>query len=121
MATQPATEALFQTKCKNCSGFEEKLSVTETNKVREEVSLMQKHEIISKMAQDLGGDASSLAAAENLFESFKYMISEYVLKHEFNCESKLSVQMVLWLEEKCQPNAVSPLHGLIGQYLAKRA
>lgn len=114
-------EALFQPKCKNCSGFEEKLSVVESNNVKEEVSLMQKHEIIRQMSSFIGSDTRSLTQAEELFENFKYMIAEYVMKHEFNCESKLSVQMVLWLEQKCEPTAMHPLHGIIGQYLQKRA
>jgi len=115
-----AAEPLFQPKCKNCSGFEEKLSVVETNEVKDEVSLMHKHEIIRQMSGFLGDDAQSLMQAEELFDRFKYMISEYVLKHEFNCESRLSVQMVLWLEQKCVPDAMNPLHNVITQYLTKR-
>lgn len=116
-----AAEPMFQPKCRNCSGFEEKLSVTEQNNVKEELSLMQKHEIIRQMSSYIGTDTRSLTQAEELFETFKYMIAEYVVKHEFNCESKLSVQMVLWLEQKCEPTAMHPLHGIIGQYLQKRA
>lgn len=119
-AKTPA-EPMFQTKCRNCSGFEEKLSVVEENHVKQEVSLMQKHEIIRQMSSVIGQNPQSMTQAEQLFEDFKYMIAEYVVKHEFNCESKLSVQMVLWLEQKCQPTAMHPLHGIIGQYLQKRA
>jgi hypothetical protein len=115
------SDPVFQPKCRNCSGFEEKLSVAEENTVKQEVSLMQKHEIISKMSSMIGEDTRSLMQAEELFENFKYMIAEYVVKHEFNCESKLSVQMVLWLEQKREPTAMHPLHGIIGQYLTKRA
>jgi hypothetical protein len=114
-------EQLFQPKCRNCSGFEEKLSVVEQTDVKAEVSLMDKHEIIRQMSSFLGTDPQALTQAEEIFENFKYMIAEYVVKHEFNCESKLSVQMVLWLEQKCQPTAMHPLHNIIGQYLTKRA
>lgn len=113
-------ESLFAPKCKNCSGFEEKLAVTTHDEVKDEVSLMHKHEIIRQMSSFIGTDTKALMQAEELFESFKYMIAEYVLKHEFNCDNKLSVQMVLWLEQKCQPAAMSPLNSLIHQYLAKR-
>lgn len=115
------TESLFQPKCRNCSGFEEKLSVVESSEIKDEVSLMHKHEIIRQISSFIGDDAGSLTQAEEIFENFRYMMAEYVLKHEFNCESKLSVQMVLWLEQKCQPQAMSPLQGIIGQYLVKRA
>lgn len=115
------TESLFQPKCRNCSGFEEKLSVVEASEVKDEVSLMHKHEIIRQISSYIGNDAGSLTQAEEIFENFRYMMAEYVLKHEFNCESKLSVQMVLWLEQKCQPQAMNPLQGIIGQYLSKRA
>lgn len=113
-------EPLFAPKCKNCSGFEEKLSVVETNEVKDEVSLMHKHEIIRQMSSFIGEDAQSLMQAEEIFDRFRYMMAEYVLKHEFNCESKLSVQMVLWLEQKCEPAAVTPLNNIISQYLSKR-
>ncbi|MBN8221017.1 MAG: hypothetical protein J0L53_08825 [Spirochaetes bacterium] len=116
-----SAEPMFQTKCRNCSGFEEKLSVVEETNVKQEVSLMQKHEIIRQMSSLIGQNPQALTQAEQLFENFKYMIAEYVVKHEFNCESKLSVQMVLWLEQKCEPTAMHPLHGIIGQYLQKRA
>lgn len=114
-------ESLFAPKCKNCSGFEEKLSAVEQDEVKGEVSLMHKHEIIRQMSSFIGTDTKALMQAEELFDSFKYMIAEYVVKHEFNCDNKLSVQMVLWLEEKCQPAAINPLHNLIHQYLNKRA
>lgn len=114
-------EPMFQPKCQNCSGFEEKLSISEKTDVKEEVSLMHKHEIIRQMSSILGDDARSLTQAEELFDSFKYMIAEYVVKHEFNCESKLSVQMVLWLEQKCMPTAMHPLRNIIGQYLSKQS
>lgn len=116
-----AAEPLFAPKCKNCSGFEEKLSVVEQNEIKDEVSLMHKHEIIRQMSAFIGDGAQSLLQAEEIFERFRYMIAEYVLKHEFNCENKLSVQMVLWLEQKCQPEAAAPLHNIISQYLSKRA
>jgi len=116
----PKAEPLFAPKCKNCSGFEEKLSVVEHNEVKDEVSLMHKHEIIRQMSAFIGDNAQSLMQAEEIFDRFRYMMAEYVLKHEFNCESKLSVQMVLWLEQKCEPTAAAPLHNIISQYLTKR-
>ncbi len=116
----PKAEPLFAPKCKNCSGFEEKLSVVEQSEVKDEVSLMHKHEIIRQMSAFIGDNAQSLMQAEEIFDRFRYMMAEYVLKHEFNCESKLSVQMVLWLEQKCQPTAAAPLHNIINQYLSKR-
>jgi len=116
-----AAEPLFAPKCRNCSGFEEKLAVVEHNPVKEEVALMHKHEIIRQLSTLFGADAKSLVQAEEIFEKFRYQMAEYVVKHEFNCENRLSVQMVLWLEEKCEPTAINPLHNIISQYLAKRA
>jgi hypothetical protein len=116
----PKSEPLFAPKCRNCSGFEEKLSVVEHNEIKEEVSLMHKHEIIRQMSAFIGDNAQSLVQAEEIFDRFRYMMAEYVLKHEFNCESRLSVQMVLWLEQKCEPKAAAPLNNIISQYLTKR-
>lgn len=116
----PKAEPLFEPKCRNCSGFEEKLSVVEHNEIKEELALMHKHEIIRQMSAFIGDNAQALMQAEEIFERFRYMIAEYVLKHEFNSESKLSVQMVLWLEQKCEPAAAAPLHNIIRQYLTKR-
>ena len=106
-------------KCAACSGYEEKLSVLETTLVKEEIALMNKHEIIRQMASYFGADITSLSRAEQVFDRFRYMIAEHVLKHEFNSESRLSVQMVMWLEQKREPTALRPLHQMIEQYLRK--
>ncbi len=113
-------EPLFAPKCRNCSGFEEKLAVIERNSIKEEVTLMHKHEIIRELAAFMGDSTECLVNAEELFDKFRYLIAEYVLKHEFNSESRLSVQMVLWLEQKCKPDAAAPLHNIINQYLSNR-
>ncbi|MBV6493074.1 MAG: hypothetical protein LDLANPLL_01089 [Turneriella sp.] len=114
------TTEKYQLKCKNCSGFEEKLGVVEENYIKEEVTLMQKHEIIRQMSMCMGADIECLQHAEKLFDNFKYLITEYVVKHEFNRENKLSMQMVLWLEEKCCPTSMAPLHSVITEYLQRR-
>ncbi|HRP68365.1 MAG TPA: hypothetical protein PLY93_02415 [Turneriella sp.] len=106
-----------ETKCKHCSGFEDKLSIAEQTEIKEEITLMQKHEIIRQMSMCMGADIECLQHAEKLFDQFKYHITEYVLKHEFNCESNLSLQMVLWLEEKCCPDSAKSLHSVMGKYL----
>jgi len=106
-------------RCTTCSGYEEKLSVLETTLVKEEIALMNKHEIIRQIASYFGADITSLSRAEQVFDRFRYMIAEHVLKHEFNNESRLSVQMVMWLEQKKEPAALRPLHQMIEQYLRK--
>ncbi|MCX7632361.1 MAG: hypothetical protein N2Z22_03400 [Turneriella sp.] len=91
----------------------------EHSELKEEIALMHKHEIIRQMSAFIGDTPQSLMKAEEIFERFRYMIAEYVVKHEFNCENRLSVQMVLWLEQKCTPEAATPLQKIIHQYLAK--
>lgn len=103
-------------KCKNCSGYEEKIHA-ESGEILHEIGLMAKHEIIAEMACHLGNRPEHLALAEQVFDSMRYQITEYVIKHEFNRENKVSVQMALWLDHKKEPAAASSLTGIIQKYL----
>ncbi len=114
----------YAEKCHNCSGFEEKLKPYQANTVDQEIAEMDKHELLCCIASSFGNDPAFFNLAEDIFDQLKYRITEYVLKHEYNRENNLSVDLTLWLEEQKSPKAAHPLHSLIHNYLkpaAKRA
>lgn len=111
------TGELISPKCKNCSGYEDKIDVESENLITTEMAEMDKHEIICKIASHMGDDPSLFSKAEDLFEIIKYKTTEYVLRHEFNHDSRLSVQLTLWLEQKQEPTSFNLLEQVMHKYL----
>ena len=104
-------------KCRYCSGYEEKINQKDQNPVYHEIAEMEKHELLNRMAAYMGSDPARLSDAEHMFEDIKYCITEYVLKHEFNEKNGLSVQVALWLEKRKEPDLYKPLENIIHTYL----
>ncbi|MES0492021.1 MAG: hypothetical protein ABUK01_18655 [Leptospirales bacterium] len=104
-------------KCRYCTGYEEKIVKKDTTDVSKEVTEMDKHEVVVKLASLLGNEPEALSHAESIFDEVKYSITEFVLKHEFNEESSLSVQVALWLEKRREPGLYKPLESVINKYL----
>ena len=100
--------------CPNCT---DKIEPRNLGRLDEEIAQMDKHEVLCSIASSFGKDPSLLNVAEKIFESIKYQMTEYVLKHEFNAKSELSVELALWLEQKQQPQAAKPLVSLMTAYL----
>lgn len=110
----------YSPRCKNCSGYEEKILLHKDNEILGEIAEMDRHEIICRIAGFLGTEPSCLSLAEKMFNNIKYQITEYVLKHEFNNENDLSVQLAIWLEQKQAPELMQPLHSIISRYLTTK-
>ena len=104
-------------RCKNCTGYEDKLDMYEPSQESSELAAMEKHEIITDIARHLGNDAFCLGQAEELFNQIKYHVTDYVLKHEYNLDNRLSVQIAMWLEERKKPQSMEPLGNIIQNYL----
>ncbi|MDH4199581.1 MAG: hypothetical protein OEV66_04290 [Spirochaetia bacterium] len=107
----------LSTSCRYCTGFEDKIIKKDTDPVHKEVADMERHEIISFLGSCMGDSPMYLTKAEKVFDEIKYSITEYVLKHEFNEESGLSVQVALWLEKRKEPALYQPLEYVINKYL----
>ena len=107
----------LSSKCRYCSGYEEKINKKEIDPLYNEIKEYDKHELINCISERLGNRPETLQQAEELLESLKYSITEYVLKHEFNEESGLSVHMALWLEKRREPRLFEPLEDVIHKYL----
>lgn len=103
--------------CRYCSGYEEKIVKKDDHPMHKEISEMERHEIISDIAIKMGNSPEYLSVAEKIFDDIKYAVTEYVLKHEFNEESGLSVQVALWLEKRKEPALYKPLEFVINKYL----
>lgn len=104
-------------KCQTCSGFEEKIDVREQSQQNLDIQEMDAHEIICAISEKLGGTPDSLSTAESIFDNFRYLIAEHVLKYEFNNENRLPMSLAMWLEEKRSPKKAEPLVSLINAYL----
>jgi len=104
-------------RCRYCSGFEEKILKKDSSEYSTEISEMEKHEIILEIAGYLGNEPDNISLAEKIFDNLKYSIAEFVLKHEFNEESNLSVQLALWVENRKKPELYKPLQDVIDRYL----
>ncbi|RME87854.1 MAG: hypothetical protein D6767_11150 [Candidatus Hydrogenedentota bacterium] len=107
----------YAEKCRHCSGFEEKLEPAINNSLWKEIAESEKHEIICSISQFLGNDPCKLAEAEEIFNSIKYAVAEYVLKYEYNQHQKLSLDLTLWLEQKKSPHRCTQLNEVIQTYL----
>lgn len=103
--------------CRYCSGYEDKILKKEADPLNKEIADMEKHEVIAYIAASIGDSPMHLAKAEAIFDEIKYTVTEYVLKHEFNEENGLSVQVALWLEKRREPALFKPLEFIINKYL----
>lgn len=106
-------------RCKFCSGFEEKIEAEGNFPLHDELSAMERHEVITEIAQILGDDPALFNQAEKIFDSVRYRMAEYVLKHEYNKDSGVSVFLTLWLENKRQPESLNPLEDVIRNYFQR--
>jgi hypothetical protein len=103
--------------CRYCTGFEDKIHKKDADPLHKEIADMEKHEVIAYIASCIGDSPRYLSKAEIIFDEIKYSVTEYVLKHEFNEESALSVQVALWLEKRKEPALFKPLEDIINKYL----
>ncbi len=110
----------LSSKCRYCTGYEDKIGKKESSWIDSEVAEHEKHELINMIAKELGDEPAHLSQAEKILDSIKYSVTEYVLKHEFNHEASLSVQMTMWLEERKEPTLFKPLENVIHTYLKPR-
>ena len=104
-------------RCNFCSGFEDKIEGDPDSAFTKEIADMKKHDLIACIASYLGSDPEYLNVAEEMFEIIKYPLTEYVLKHEFNKNHNLSVQLALWLEEQSTPTSAEPIKNIVETYL----
>lgn len=105
--------------CRNCSGFEEKLDCQSDAPYSDELAEHDKHEVLCAISRILGSDPCNFSDAEKIFDCIKYSVAEYVLKHEYNRQRGLSLEIALWLEEKKTPQQCAPLNDVIDTYLKK--
>lgn len=112
-------------RCEFCSGFEQKIDSSqptpEDESVMRHFAERERMAIIHSIAQLLNEAEGDHGLAENIFEEMRYRIAEYVLKHEFNAENSLSVQLTLWLEQCRSPDSYEPLQFVIDTYLKDRS
>lgn len=106
----------YYPRCKFCSGFEEKIDKHLDDPVSLELAESKRQWIVAHIAKAI--QEKGVAAAEVIFDSLKYEITEYILKHEFCSEHNLSVEMAMWLEEKKQPEKAQQLENTLRSLLS---
>lgn len=113
--------------CQFCSGFETKLrpraqAEPEKIKLQNEMEIpledASEHEVISRIAEQLGDSPADLARAEHLYHMFKYQITKNILFTEYNQEHSLSLSLALWLEGRIAPDKQESIHKLAENYLS---
>ena len=83
----------------------------------EELKEIDKHEIIIKICDILGGEPEHLCKAEAVFDRMKFDMACYVLHHECCKEMGIRSRLLLWLDSKINPEKVRRLSRFISQYL----
>ena len=84
---------------------------------REEIKEINKHEIIAKIADCIGPEPSNLCIAEQIFETIKFEIANFVIHHEYNCQRGVNADLLLWLDSKVNPANLKKLNHFIDKYL----
>ncbi len=106
----------YSPRCKFCSGYEEKIERHLDDPTILDIAENNRQQILNSITASI--KAQGVAAAEVIFESLKYDITEYILKHEFCSEHDLSVEMALWLEERKQPKQAIQLNNTLKSLLS---
>ena len=106
-------------------GFEERREETYLSysvlgdKCAEELRETDKHEIIAKMSDIMGGDPENLSMAEKIFDEIRFEVTKYVLHHEYCREKKYGIRskLLLWLETKINPKDVAEVSNFFSKYI----
>lgn len=105
-------------RCAFCTGFEQKIDSATTNPevspVIEKLGEFEKQKIISEfLALFESHENLDHETMEQFFDNIKYQVTEYVLKHEFNSDHNLSVQLTLWLDKCRNPDSFEALQEMV--------
>ncbi len=86
------------------------------DKCRKELKEINKHEIIVKICEILGPCPSNLCTAEEILETIKYEIANYVIHHEYESPNGVSADLLLWLDSKINPGYFKKLNEFIDKF-----
>ena len=84
---------------------------------RRELMAMDRHEIIVKLCDVIGPCPSNLSKAEELFETLRYEIANYVLHHDYKSSRGVSADLLLWLDGQCNPDQAQAFRALMGRFI----
>lgn len=92
-------------------------SILACDSCRKELKETDKHEIIIEISKKLGATPSSICTAEQIFESIKYDIAKYIVSHEYSVSCGVQEDLMIWLDEKSEPESMEKLSSFIEKYL----
>jgi hypothetical protein len=84
---------------------------------RKELKEINKHELIIKICEILGPCPTNLCKAEEIFDSMKYDIANYVVHHEYVSDKGINTELLLWLDSKTNPRVIKRLNSFFKKYL----
>lgn len=84
---------------------------------RRELREMDRHEIVVKICEIIGPCPSNLAKADELFNQIRYEIANYVLHHDYASTRGVSADLLLWLDDRCNPDQADAFRRLMGRFL----
>ncbi|MDY6932699.1 MAG: hypothetical protein SVZ03_00580 [Spirochaetota bacterium] len=82
-----------------------------------EIKEANEHEIIVKIAEILGKCPSNLNVAEDIFQQVKYIITNYVIHHEYNSSQGVCSELLLWLDSKSNPDNAERFTNFVLKYI----
>ena len=88
-----------------------------SNNCRDELKEMDKHEIVSKIADIIGSCPTHFVKAEEIFEKLKFEITQYTLHHEYCKTNGIRSRLLVWLENKTNPTRGARLREVMDKYL----
>jgi len=84
---------------------------------RNELKEIDKHEIVVKICEQLGGCPTNLCIAESIFENIKFDMTRYVLHHEYSRGNGIQPHLLLWLDSITSPDKARRFKKFIHKYL----
>jgi hypothetical protein len=84
---------------------------------RDDIRESEKHDIILSISQLISDCPSSIAKAEQIFDSVKYCVAQHIVKYELESVYYSNPDMQYMLEEKSSPESTDRLHSVIDQFL----
>lgn len=87
------------------------------DKYIKELKEINKHEIITKIAECLGSSPYELSKAETIFNRMKYVIANYIIHHEYNSSKGISIDLLAWLDSQTNPSKSRKLSKFISRFL----
>ncbi len=87
------------------------------DRCRDELREISKHDIIARIGDILGGCPTNLNKAEEIFDTLKFHIANYIIHHEYDTTQGVSADLLLWLDSRINPGKAKTLSDFLSKYI----